>query len=136
MLDETNIFNAYMLIYENKKQIKYVEPDLDMEWGEAARYPEFKNLGKSEWKKIAKKGETAKWDTLVDVGNVDTDLNNLDKNKRKRAEEAITKGIVELPIVGRWPDGTMDLIGGNTRIATLLSRGYNPEVWIVDVPDI
>ena len=134
-MDELNIYNAYKLIYENKeREIKYVDPDLDLEWGEAMRYPELKALGRAEWKKIAKKGKAVLWSTISDgVGNVDTDLNNLDKNKRKRVKEAIAKGIVEYPIVGKFADGSMDLIAGNTRIAALENKGYDPKVWVVNV---
>jgi len=30
----------------------------------------------------------------------------------------------------------LDLIAGNTRIATLLDQGHDPKVWVVDVPDV
>lgn len=114
--------------------MKYLNPKFEVEWEEAIRYPEFRKVGKSEWIRIAKQGRISEWTTLSNVGNVDTDLSNLELDKRKRASKAIAKGVVELPIVGRWPNGTMDLIGGNTRIAALLDNGYDPMVWIVDVP--
>lgn len=114
----------------------YVNPRFDIEWEEAMRYPEFQKIGKTEWMKIAQQGKVFDWSTLREVGNVDTNLDNLEVDKRKRAEEAIAKGVVELPIVGQWPNGTMDLIGGNTRIAALLNGGYDPKVWVVNVPHL
>jgi hypothetical protein len=111
----------------------YVNPRFDIEWEEAMRYSEFRQVGKTEWIRIAQQGKVLDWSALREVGNVDTNLDNLEVDKRKRAEEAIAKGIVELPIVGRWPNGTMDLIGGNTRIAALLNEGYDPKVWVVNV---
>jgi hypothetical protein len=78
----------------------------------------------------------AKWSSLKDVGNVDSDLSNLEPEKRKRAAALVNRGKVELPIVGRWSNGELDLIAGNTRTATLLDQGHDPKVWVVDVPDV
>jgi len=114
----------------------YTKPDLENEWLEANRYPEFQKLGKDQWIKISRQGSVAKWSSLKDVGNVDNDLSNLEPEKRKRAAVLVNRGKVELPIVGRWPDGYLDLIAGNTRIATLLDQGHDPKVWVVDVPDV
>jgi hypothetical protein len=114
----------------------YTKPNLEHEWPEANRYPEFHKLGKDQWIKIARQGSMAKWSSLNDVGNVDSDLSNLEPEKRKRAAAMVNRGKVELPIVGRWPDGYLDLIAGNTRLTTLLDQGHDPKVWVVDVPDI
>jgi pyrimidine deaminase RibD-like protein/GNAT superfamily N-acetyltransferase len=114
----------------------YTKPNLENEWPEANRYPEFHKLGKDQWIKIARQGSMAKWSSLNDVGNVDSDLSNLEPEKRKRAAVLVNRGKVELPIVGRWSNGELDLIAGNTRIATLLDQGHDPKVWVVDVPDV
>jgi len=114
----------------------YTKPNLEHEWPEANRYPEFHKLGKDQWIKIARQGSMAKWSSLNDVGNVDSDLSNLEPEKRKRAAVLVNRGKVELPIVGRWSNGELDLIAGNTRIATLLDQGHDPKVWVVDVPDV
>jgi predicted nucleotidyltransferase len=112
----------------------YTKPNLEHEWPEANRYPEFHKLGKDQWIKIARQGSMAKWSSLKDVGNVDSDLSNLEPEKRKRAAAMVNRGKVELPIVGRWSNGDLDLIAGNTRLATLLDQGHDPKVWVVDVP--
>jgi len=114
----------------------YIKPNLENEWPEANRYPEFHKLGKDQWIKIARQGSMAKWSSLKDVGNFDSDLSNLEPGKRKRAAVQVNRGKVELPIVGRWPNGELDLIAGNTRTATLLDQGHDPKVWVVDVPDV
>jgi len=118
------------------RDVIYTKPDLEHEWPEANRYPEFHKLGKDQWIKIARQGSMAKWSSLKDVGNFDSDLSNLEPEKRKRAAVLVNRGKVELPIVGRWPNGELDLIAGNTRIATLLDQGHDPKVWVVDVPDV
>jgi hypothetical protein len=114
----------------------YTKPNLEHEWPEANRYPEFHKLGKDQWIKIARQGSMAKWSSLKDVGNFDSDLSNLEPEKRKRAAVLVNRGKVELPIVGRWSNGELDLIAGNTRTATLLDQGHDPKVWVVDVPDV
>jgi hypothetical protein len=114
----------------------YTKPNLEHEWPEANRYPEFHKLGKDQWIKIARQGSMAKWSSLKDVGNFDSDLSNLEPEKIKRAAVQVNRGKVELPIVGRWPNGELDLIAGNTRTATLLDQGHDPKVWVVDVPDV
>ena len=116
------------------RDVIYTRPNLENEWLEANRYPEFHKLGKDQWIKIARQGGMAKWSSLKDVGNVDSDLSNLEPEKRKRAAALVNRGKVELPIVGRWSNGELDLIAGNTRLATLLDQGYDPKVWVVDVP--
>jgi len=122
-------------IYEDHaRAIKYAEPNLDAEWEEANRYREFKILGKDAWLKQARIGKVENWSSLGYVGNVCTDLSALESDKVERVQAAIKRDEVELPIVGRWPDGTLDLIAGNTRIATLLNIGIDPKVWVVDVP--
>ena len=54
-----------------------LEPRFDREWGEAARYPQFKKLGKEEWIKLAKKGKAVSIITVDDISS--TDASNPDK---------------------------------------------------------
>jgi predicted chitinase/pyrimidine deaminase RibD-like protein len=114
----------------------YTRPNLEREWEEANRYPEFQKLGKDAWIDIAKQGRAVNWSSLDSVGNVESDLSLLDSDKVRRATVDVQRNKVELPIVGRWPDGWLDLIGGNTRIATLLDQGHDPKVWLVDIPEV
>jgi hypothetical protein len=112
----------------------YTKPNFKREWEEAARYPEFKQLGLAAWIDIAAQGRVVDWSSLDNVGNVELDLDNLDQDKVQRVAVDVKRNHVELPIVGLWADGTVDLIAGNTRVATLIAQGHTPKVWVVDVP--
>jgi hypothetical protein len=114
----------------------YTRPNLEREWEEANRYPEFQKLGKDAWIDIAKQGRAVNWSSLDSVGNVESDLSLLDPDKVRRATVDVQRNKVELPIVGRWPDGWLDLIGGNTRIAALLDQEHDPKVWLVNIPEV
>ena len=122
-------------INEQLKQLTYSPPNVEFEWEEAERYPEFKQRGMKFWEKTVEQGEIVPWSTLGDVNNHDPDLKNLDPNKIKRAALMVKKGVIELPIVGVWPDGEYELISGNTRTALLVRLGYDPEVLLVKIPD-
>jgi hypothetical protein len=117
-----------------ERGVIYTKPDFAREWGEAARYPEFQQLGREAWINIAAQGRVVDWSSLDSVGNVELDLASLDQSKVRSVAVDVKRNQVELPIVGQWVDGTLDLIAGNTRIATLLAQGHNPKVWLVDVP--
>jgi hypothetical protein len=117
------------------RDVIYTAPDLEVEWEEANRYPEFQKSGKDKWFEIAKQGKVVRWSELDNVGNVEQDLYSLDQNKVKQVAVDIKRNKIELPIVGQWSDGHLDLISGNTRIASLLNRGHDPKVWLINVPD-
>jgi len=119
---------------EVNRGVIYTKPDFKREWEEAARYPEFQQLGLAAWIDIAAQGRVVDWSSLDRVGNVELDLDNLDQDKVQRVAVDVKRNHVELPIVGLWADGTADLIAGNTRVATLIAQGHTPKVWAVDVP--
>ena len=115
--------------------MKYLKPNIDHEWVEALRYREFENMGKEDWMKVASNDFDIKsYSKIKDVlGNVDLDYDDLDKNKRKRFEEAFEKGEVEIPMAVKFNDGDYDLLGGNTRLSGLIKKGIDPKIYIVDV---
>jgi len=118
---------------EPARGVIYVEPDFNAEFEEAQRYPEFQN--KQEWLDAAKLGMPVSWSELNGfVKNHDDDIDNLDKEKVDRVETSILRDKVEYPIVGRWPNGQLELIAGNTRVAMLKHLGHDPMVWLMDVP--
>ena len=45
----------------------FVEPQFDVEWDEAARYPEFVAIGKDAWIELAKTGKPV---TITDAGDI------------------------------------------------------------------
>ena len=122
------------ILESSDRGVIYTKPNFAREWLEAARYPEFKQLGRAVWMDCAAQGRVVDWTSLDNVGNVELDLANLDQDKVRGVAVDVKRNQVELPIVGQWADGTLDLIAGNTRIATLLAQGHNPQVWLVDVP--
>ena len=60
---------------------------------------------------------------------------NLDKDKQKRALQQIARNDVEMPIIARYPDKHLELVGGNTRFTAMMLRKGFANVWIFDVPD-
>lgn len=118
------------------KAVRYVEPNFEFEWGEAnrPRYPEFQEMGKDKWIKLAKKGYTTKYSKIKDVlGNIDLDFDNLIKPKKGRFEKAFASGTIELPIVIKFSDNDYDLLSGNTRVAGLNKNGIDPQLWVIDM---
>ena len=119
----------------------YVAPQLDIEWDEAQRYPEFKKLGKEGWIKLASKGKatTITIKSAKDINNTDAadidSFKKLDPQKQKRALAQLKSNKVELPIVAVYSDGYKELIGGNTRLTAMMAKHGKGIVWQFDVPD-
>ena len=109
-------------------------PNLADEWSEAERYPEFQKWGREAWFDIGNRGRRVRFSSLGHVNNHDPDLSNLDLEKLERVQTSILRDEIDYPIVGHWPDGTYELIAGNTRTAVLRSMGYDPIVWLIEIP--
>lgn len=115
-------------------QIKYLTPDFNREWMEAIRYPEFVEMGKENWIKLAQKGKVVNYSDIKRVlGNVDLDFHTLHPDKQKRVSQLISKGVLEYPMVVKFSNTDYDLIGGNTRLAGLVKGGYDPKLWVVEL---
>ena len=116
-----------------------IEPNYHFEWDEAQRYPEFKKLGKEKWIELAQKGKIVKIKDASKINNTDAgspeEFYNLDKDKQKRALQQIARNDVELPIIARYSDNHLELIGGNTRLTAMMLRKGYANVWIFNVPD-
>ena len=123
------------------ESVNYVKPQFDVEWEEATRYKEFKNIGKEKWIALAKTGDVVEYDsnTVKKINNTEAgDVKEFDKlhpKKQKRALQQISTGKVELPIVANYSDGYLELIGGNTRLTALMKATGKGKVWQFDVPD-
>lgn len=146
-------YNAYiddygdMVEYElvNKKHVSkpveegFTKPQLDVEWGEAQRYPEFRKIGKQAWIKLASKGRAVTVKDASDINNTDAanpdSFKTLDPNKQKRALAQVKSGKLELPVVAVYSDGYKELIGGNTRLTAMMAKHGKGIVWQFDVPD-
>ena len=114
--------------------VNYSGPNLEGEWEEAQRYPQFKNKTEKDWMKIGSGGRVAKFSELGHVSNHDPDVKNLEPEKVKRVKSEIKKGEINYPIIARQSDGSHELVGGNTRVAVLRSMGHDPNVWVFDMP--
>lgn len=121
--------------------INYAIPDFDKEWEEAIRYPEFRNLGKENWIRLASKGKavtvTAK--TVSKINNTDAADPNmfvkLETQKKRRVLSQLLSGNIEMPIVARYSDGYLELLAGNTRLTALMTKYQKAKVWLFDVPE-
>ena len=47
-------------------QLSYTKPNFDYEWDEATRYPEFEELGKDNWMKVAGEGHIVDYNSIKD----------------------------------------------------------------------
>jgi tRNA nucleotidyltransferase/poly(A) polymerase len=120
------------------EELDYTQPDFDAEWEEAERYPKFKEMGKEEWIKLASKGKSINIDNILSnlIGNTEAGekfrhtWNNLEPAKKKRFLQALKKEKIELPLIARFPDNKLELIGGNTRLTGLMLNKGEARAWI------
>ena len=116
----------------------FVEPQFDVEWNEANRYPFLNKLGKDAWIELAKTGKavTVSADTVKKIGNTGADgsetLDTLDPDKVKRFRDAVKSGKIEMPIIMKMPNGKVELIAGNTRLTGLIAANKVARVWLID----
>ena len=118
--------------------ISYADPQFDVEWEEANRYPYIEKLGSEGWEELAKTGRAVRvtTDSVKKIGNTGADgsesLDDLEPEKVARLKQAMDSGTVEMPIVVKQPDGSLELIAGNTRLIGLISTQGEAQVWLVD----
>jgi predicted nucleotidyltransferase len=116
-------------------------PNFNREWDEATRYPEFVNLGKKKWIELVSKGKpvTVTRKNVNKINNTDAadpkSFKLLDPEKQKRALAQLANGNVEMPIVARYSDGYLELIGGNTRLTAQMAKDGQAKVWLFNVPE-
>ena len=118
--------------------VSYADPQFDVEWEEANRYPYLEKLGPEGWEELAKTGRAVRvtTDSVKKIGNTGADgsesLDDLEPEKVARLKQAMDSGTVEMPIVVKQPDGSLELIAGNTRLIGLISTQGEAQVWLVD----
>ena len=115
--------------------MKYLKPNFDHEWMEALRYREFEKMGKEGWLKVADENyDITNFEKIKDVlNNVDLDYDSLEDDKKKRFENSFKNGEIEIPVAVKFSENDYDLLGGNTRLAGLVSKGINPKLWVIDL---
>ncbi len=129
------------LLQNLNEDIKPTKPNFEFEWGEAQRYPEFRELGKDEWIKLAKKGKiyTLTKKDIKDIHNTDAgnmgSFEKLEIAKQIRVLDKLKKGEYELPIVAMYSDGWLELVGGNTRLTAMMGMQGQAKIWVFKVPD-
>jgi len=120
------------------EQVSYVNPQFNVEWEEANRYPYLEKLGHDGWIELAKTGKIVRVtkDSVKKIGNTGADgsesLDDLEPDKVARLKKAMSSGKVEMPIVVKQPDGTLELVAGNTRLIGLISTQGTAKVWLID----
>ncbi len=118
-------------------ELTYSTPNFDFEWGEAQRYPEFEEMGKTEWMKLAMAGYKTPYNSIKDkLTNVDLNFDSLVEYKKQNFYKAGNRGKIEMPIAVKFSDDSYDLLAGNTRLAGLAQYELNPPIWIVDISDL
>ena len=121
-----------------KESVTYVKPQFDAEWEEANRYPFLDKLGKDGWIELAQTGKVTNVnsDTVKKIGNTGADgsesLDDLEPEKVARLKQAMDAGTIEMPIVIKQPNGSYDLVAGNTRLIGLMNTHREAKVWLVD----
>jgi hypothetical protein len=119
-------------ILKEIQSIQYTKPNFEFEWEEATRYPEFVEMGKEGWIELANNGYETKYSKIKNIlGNVDLEFDSLLPDRKQRFEQAYESGNIEMPLVVKFSDNDYDLIGGNTRLAGLVSKDIDPTLWIV-----
>ena len=124
------------------KEVKYTEPKLDVEWEEANRYDYLAKLGQAGWVELAKQGKaiTVDSDSVKKIGNTGADgsetLDDLEPEKVDRLKKSMSSGTVEMPIVVKQPDGSLELVAGNTRLIGLIGKQGKAVVWYVDASNL
>jgi hypothetical protein len=117
-----------------ENNINYSSPNFEKEWDEAKRYPEFKEMGKEAWIKLANQGKSVSYDSIKDVlGNVDLNFDELEEPKKQRFQKALKDGKVEMPIAVKFSNDDYDLVAGNTRLAGMVANEIPANIWIVDL---
>ena len=120
------------------RDVIYTKPNLENEWEEAERYPEFVKLGKDAWIELARKGKAVTINSAQGINNTDAadpdSFKSLVPAKQKRALAQLEKGTVEMPIVAVYSDGHKELIGGNTRLTAMMAKNGRATVWAFRVP--
>ena len=122
--------------------VKYVKPQFDVEWEEANRYSYLDKLGQEGWEELARKGKviTVNKNSVKKIGNTGADgsesLDDLEPDKVARLKKAMDSGTVEMPIVVKQPDGSLDLVAGNTRLIGLINTQGEAKVWLVDASSL
>lgn len=130
-----------MGIISESDDFVYTNPNFDVEWQEAQRYIEHPNLKKriqwtkQDWLDKVKNGKIVKFSEIENLQNISNpdEFEELFPEKVERFVAAFAKKEFELPIAVKYPNGTVELIAGNTRVTGLRNKGYDPKIWVFEL---
>lgn len=139
--EQKNRIKQIMGLSENIEDINYTNPNFDTEWQEAKRYINHPQIEKKikwtkeEWLNKVKNGKIIKFSEIKNLENITNheEFNDLFPEKVERFITAFAKKNIELPIAVKYPNGRYELIAGNTRVAGLRLKGYDPKIWVFDL---
>ena len=122
--------------------IRYTDPNFDVEWGEAERYIQHPNPDKRitwtkyEWLEKVKNGRVVSFseieDDLENFSSIE-DFEHLVPEKIERFIRSFSKKVIELPIAVKLHNGKYDLIAGNTRLTGLRKNEIDPKIWVFNI---
>jgi hypothetical protein len=123
--------------------VQFTKPDTQYEWSEAQRYSYIKKLGFVGWSKLVNTGRQVNVSQFGGIRNIKNttalnqpmaarELPKLEPDKVQRAQQSLKMGKFELPIVMKTPQGTLELVAGNTRFTMMVAKGMTPTVWYID----
>jgi hypothetical protein len=123
--------------------VQFTKPDTQYEWSEAQRYSYIKKLGFVGWNKLVNTGRKVNVSQFGGIRKINNttalnqpmaarELPKLEPDKVQRAQQSLKMGKFELPIVMKTPQGTLELVAGNTRFTMMVAKGMTPTVWYID----
>jgi hypothetical protein len=129
------------VLKEYVDDLTYTNPNFDSEWGEAERYIEHPNINKriqwtkEEWLNKVQNGKVIRFSEIKNLQNISdpTEFKKLFPEKVERFINALSKKEIELPIAVKLPNGTYELVAGNTRVTGLRNKGYDPKIWVFEI---
>ena len=119
----------------NQSKLKFTQPNFDLEWHEAARIPEFNDMGKNTWQQFAKTGQKIKFSDISRKTN-QLELSNIDPIKKQRFEKAFEKGVVEMPIIVKLSENKYEIKTGKTRINQLSKKNIYSYIWLIYISNM
>lgn len=119
----------------NSNKLRFSQPNFDFEWTEAAKIPEFKDMGKKTWQEFAKTGNKVKYSTICQK-DINKGFIQVDQAKKKRFEKAFENGVIEMPIIVKFDDTHYEVLAGKTRIDELTKKNIDLDVWVIDISEM
>jgi hypothetical protein len=117
------------------KQIKYQKPNFEQRWSRAESFPEFQDMGKTNWKNFAGTGCKVHLSKIMDNIN-GLEPEDIDVLKKAKVKDQIAAGIVEMPILVKLAENKYEVVCGKTRISELLKSNQDPLVWVIDISEM